>query len=643
MLTKIPNKHKKILAKMPILVNLAIHINEKLSTEKKYKLLKNTAILFCQHIDEPTLGLLLALQYYFGVNPQNCFGKGKHYSTIKKYEKLICKGKFKLEKIDFTKYKNCIDTETVSNNLNIKFLEKYLCEIAKKFDDKQINCVIVLDDGGRIASHIMKAKGGDKKNYSTKVYNACKIISEQAFVINEQTSNGLDHIITKVYNLQRKNIDYFNLKKELKEILKKCYNKNGSIKPGKKKLASSWKTIIEDKRTIYTPPVICTASSAIKNLLEPKFISEVAIEKLMLLFPELQNNKEKQTIGIIGMGNIGKALAKYLKELGHIILIADCNENKKINKKPNYIPCDKITLIKKSTYIMDCTGRDSSKDYAQEFANIFNTIKENKYFINFGSSIEAFKTIFKTLKNKLKRIKNQDKVILLPEPLLPLVYNGKAGFATFVFGGHPINFRHVWDSKKNKIRKYSVPIQKFQIISALLLWGVIQGYYSCINDKSSRTRRLYEYLERTHPIAQKYLIYRLIKDAPQIIEDHPNLLDLVNIFNRTNEINLRSSYGFTKQSSKNGAHIELPTGLDTSNYIYQLKYKDILNKLFLNIENFNLVKLVEDKRLNKPPKDIPTSRHIINQKVIKKNMNDQEEQQNKILNNKGKEITISNN
>jgi hypothetical protein len=292
---------------------------------------------------------------------------------------------------------------------------------------------------------------------------------------------------------------------------------------------------------------------------------------------------------------------------------------------------------------MDCTGRDSSKDYAQEFANIFNTIKENKYFINFGSSIEAFKTIFKTLKNKLKRIKNQDKVILLPEPLLPLVYNGKAGFATFVFGGHPINFRHVWDSKKNKIRKYSVPIQKFQIISALLLWGVIQGYYSCINDKSSRTRRLYEYLERTHPIAQKYLIYRLIKDAPQIIEDHPNLLDLVNIFNRTNEINLRSSYGFTKQSSKNGAHIELPTGLDTSNYIYQLKYKDILNKLFLNIENFNLVKLVEDKRLNKPPKDIPTSRHIINQIVIKKNMNDQEEQQNKILNNKGKEITISNN
>lgn len=152
-------------------------------------------------------------------------------------------------------------------------------------------------------------------------------------------------------------------------------------------------------------PVIHVATSAAKTLIEPPIVSEAVKIQLGEVIKELQ----PKTIGIVGYGHVGKAIAEDFSNEYEIIVY---DNNSAINKENKFEHTDNIeALYKKSDLIIGATGNDISKiDWLEDSNGDKTLISVSSGDIEFNSLIrnclpyltEKFETPLQDLNLKTK-------------------------------------------------------------------------------------------------------------------------------------------------------------------------------------------------------------------------------------------------
>jgi D-isomer specific 2-hydroxyacid dehydrogenase, NAD binding domain len=209
-------------------------------------------------------------------------------------------------------------------------------------------------------------------------------------------------------------------------------------------------------------PVIDVASSAAKQWIEPPMISEAILARLQ------SYRLPDSPIGIVGFGNIGKAMTQTLSRIQSPVLAFDENIGQQAKSGTNAL-CDSLgELYSKSATIFGCTGRDTlaGKDWWQQ-------LKGERLLISCSSQDMEFRSILLSL-NDL----NHDLVSshqLTSEVTVPL----GQGKLRILRGGFPVNF----DGSRE-----SVPAADIQMTRGLLLGAILQAV-SLIENGHTKPRR----------------------------------------------------------------------------------------------------------------------------------------------------------
>ena len=194
-------------------------------------------------------------------------------------------------------------------------------------------------------------------------------------------------------------------------------------------------------------PIIDVAHSKVKKEIESKIIAESMIDNMIRLLLEKKINYKKMKCGLIGYGEIGKQLYKFLKKIFSSISIYD-NQT---------FVTDLPKLLNDSDIILSSTGNGTV------FENHYDALFGKKYFINCGSSDVEF-NLWKIKKDKKFdsfNIENKQKPwkgdVVIQDKLKTLI---------FLRGGFPINF----DGTKDPISPNVI-----QLTRTLMMSGAIQA------------------------------------------------------------------------------------------------------------------------------------------------------------------------
>lgn len=258
-------------------------------------------------------------------------------------------------------------------------------------------------------------------------------------------------------------------------------------------------------------PIIDVAGSAAKVLIEPNLVSEAVNIQLHDHFINFQ----KDRIGIIGYGHIGKAIAKEYEEKGYQIFVFD--NKKKINESnPNIIVCKNAwDLYLKSEIIIGATGDDiSDKRWIMES-------KEDKIFLSVSSGDIEFNELIRN--NRFKDFNSTDNLKNPIEPLrikeLTTDNNHKL---IMLRGGMVSNFTGSADSSPGKY---------IQITRGLLFSAIIQILKNEINLKNGVLK-----LDAT---LQKKVVKDWFTDQPQKKIEYSDAV--INVFDCEKMINKASN------------------------------------------------------------------------------------------------------
>jgi len=241
-------------------------------------------------------------------------------------------------------------------------------------------------------------------------------------------------------------------------------------------------------------PVIDIASSAIKKHVECLLIIETIIEKLKSHI----NLKNNSTYGVIGLGNIGRSLAIYLKNKGLRVNIYDIDPVKEcpsgVHKCPNV-----IDLLNSSEIIFGCTGDHLPNE------SWFSEVTGEKILVSCSSADIEFLEILHRAENPLIERKNNHYLIQtavykdLDNKLIYRILNG----------GFPINFDRT---------SQSVPSMDIQLTRGLIFAGMIQAAALLETD--------IKYLPNTimlDPILQRYTIKTWMQYRKSRLDFHSDL------------------------------------------------------------------------------------------------------------------------
>lgn len=202
-------------------------------------------------------------------------------------------------------------------------------------------------------------------------------------------------------------------------------------------------------------PFIDVASCAVKIHLESNLIIEAILEKLNAILPF---QKSVLTCGVVGVGVIGKTVAKKLLSQGYNVLLYDQEVNVYDNIKTATCCTSLGQLIHQADYIFGCTGRDITENLDLE-----KIIDHDKVFISCTSEDKEFLSL-------LKNIENNHNSSSQFNPLKDIKWSLQNGATIHIIkGGFPVNFD---DSGE------SVPAHKIQLTRGLLLIAIIQAIVS---------------------------------------------------------------------------------------------------------------------------------------------------------------------
>lgn len=142
--------------------------------------------------------------------------------------------------------------------------------------------------------------------------------------------------------------------------------------------------------------------------------------------PSLGNSPQGKTVGILGLGKIGKRIAEKAKQFGLSILY----HGRKAQNVPYQYYDNIIDMAKKSDYLIaSCTGSDETKNIVN--IDILNALGKNSYLINVsrGSTVNENDLIYALQNNIIAgagldvyqnepnipdQLINLDNVVLLP-------------------------------------------------------------------------------------------------------------------------------------------------------------------------------------------------------------------------------------
>ena len=198
-------------------------------------------------------------------------------------------------------------------------------------------------------------------------------------------------------------------------------------------------------------PIIQVATAAVKKYVEPPMISRAVVAKLLV---KLALMSAKTNCGVVGIGNIGTAVAKNLIERGHKVFAYDIDPSH-AKSIPGLESCDSVKeVVMKSEYIFGCSGHDITSDLGW-----IDSLEDCKTFISCSSEDKEFRNLITKKIGHRECIHEvhhlQDLSLKLPHANL-----------TILRGGFPINFDGNLES---------VPSDEIQVTRGLLLGAVLQA------------------------------------------------------------------------------------------------------------------------------------------------------------------------
>jgi hypothetical protein len=226
-------------------------------------------------------------------------------------------------------------------------------------------------------------------------------------------------------------------------------------------------------------PTINVALSAAKKYIEPPLISETIIEKVARILQDRKVENRSLRCGVIGYGNIGRAVVDSLLAHGHKVGVFDRRPLRVLPECTTF--ADMQDLITNSEYIFGCTGEDTIKD-----PKILNQSTGRKVFLSCSSEDREFRSLLIYL---LREYPNKYKKGLDPKQTLEL--ETRTLRMEIIRGGFPVNFDQQRDS---------VPAHDIQMTRGLLLGGLLQA---ALCDETNR--RDYTML---NPYLQRFVVNR---------------------------------------------------------------------------------------------------------------------------------------
>lgn len=211
-------------------------------------------------------------------------------------------------------------------------------------------------------------------------------------------------------------------------------------------------------------PVIDVASSAAKQWIEPPMISETVLARLQ------SYRLPDSPIGVVGFGNIGKAMTQTLGRIQSPILVFDESPGSE-GKSETTVFCNSLEeLYSKSATIFGCTGKDTlaGKEWWPKLIG-------EKLLISCSSQDLEFRSVLTSLNDGKHEIVSQQQ--LTSGVTVPLAQ----GKLRILRGGFPVNF----DGSKK-----SVPAADIQMTRGLLLGAILQAVSLIANGNAKPIRTM---------------------------------------------------------------------------------------------------------------------------------------------------------
>ncbi|WP_375330873.1 NAD(P)-dependent oxidoreductase [Candidatus Tisiphia endosymbiont of Oplodontha viridula] len=233
------------------------------------------------------------------------------------------------------------------------------------------------------------------------------------------------------------------------------------------------------KKNNTTLPFIDVAYSATKQILEPPMIAQAVIQKLDKILP-LQSHS--LICGVVGLGAIGRAVARKLLSLNHKVIIYDKSDSKYNLMKKIKTANNILSLFQKSEYIFGCTGEDITLSLD------VNKIRGTKNLISCSSQDIEFQSLLHIIQDNSS--------INTSNVLDNIEYSTDSATFNIFRGGYPVNLDNYGES---------VPANDIQLTRGLLLGGIVQAVFHLVQEVNQKPQ---QYM--LHPKIQKLIVKELV-------------------------------------------------------------------------------------------------------------------------------------
>jgi S-adenosylhomocysteine hydrolase len=257
-------------------------------------------------------------------------------------------------------------------------------------------------------------------------------------------------------------------------------------------------------------PVIDVAFSAAKKFIEAPMIADAIISRL-----PASSFTAGTKCGVIGLGNVGRALARRLLESGHMVYATDRNRDCSSSVGDTTWCKDVREVLRMSECIFGCTGEDvmTVKD--------LTGLTGNKVLVSCSSEDREFYSLLARLPKSGQIAKNGK--------ARDIAFNEQRLQVTILNGGYPINFDKSTES---------VPSTDIQTTRGLLLGGILQSLFG--------VHRSANVTEQLDPALQQFVVQAWFQLYPSRALSYPT--EIINGFKDSRWIG-RNSAG-TKVSIK---------------------------------------------------------------------------------------------
>jgi hypothetical protein len=241
--------------------------------------------------------------------------------------------------------------------------------------------------------------------------------------------------------------------------------------------------VFSSKSFLY--PIIEVATSAAKKL-ETQMLAKLFAEQwesaikmplAALKLPNFPDELSDLRFGIMGLGNVGKAMLAHLQGLGHknlVVYDSDPAVREEMIKINIFVAKDVPDFLKEAEVILGCTGHNFMSANFSECLEIIQQPRATRIpriFVSFSSKDTEFNSLLVKI--------HQDNRNGPIDPLKHILYPKNDPHSVIIAAGMPFNFLSVNAGLCN----YSIPHNEIQLTRGLLAAALLQAYSMMQNDR----------------------------------------------------------------------------------------------------------------------------------------------------------------